>query len=118
MPLSSQGAVGTAIAHADMVIVATLASNTPWMDSFESALTTFDTDKDGKLSKPEYAIEKGIGEHFGWLDADDNGSLDAAEYNDARAMGIGEYGLAAFKPAGLTGKVDPNAAAWRFKKNL
>jgi outer membrane protein assembly factor BamB len=118
MPLSSQGAIGTAIAHRDMVIVATLASNEPWMEAFETAVKTFDADKDGKLSRPEYAHDKGMGEHFGWVDADSNGSIDAAEYNDARAMGIGEYGVAAIRPAGLRGKVDPGVALWRFKKNL
>jgi outer membrane protein assembly factor BamB len=118
MPLSSQGAIGTAIAHKDTVIVATLASNEPWMEPFEAALKTFDADKDGKLSRTEYATEKGFGEHFGWVDADGNGSVDKTEYDDARAMGIGEYGIAALKPAGLRGKVDPNVALWRFKKNL
>jgi len=101
-----------------MVIVATLGANEPWMEPFEAALKTFDTDKDGKLSRAEYATEKGFGEHFGWLDADGNDIVDKAEYDDARAMAIGEYGVAAIKPAGLKGKVDPNAAAWRFKKNL
>ena len=118
MPLSSQGAIGTAIAHQDMVIVATLGTNEPWMEPFTAALKSFDTDKDGKLSRAEYATEKGFGEHFGWLDADGNDSVDQAEYDDARAMGFGEYGVAAIKPAGLKGKVDPAAAAWRFKKNL
>ena len=107
MPLSSQGAIGTAVAHGDMVIVATLGSNEPWMEPFESALKTFDADKDGKLSRAEYATEKGFGEHFGWVDADGNDILDKAEYDDARAMGFGEYGVAALKPAGLSGKVDP-----------
>jgi len=118
MPLSSQGAVGTAVAHGDTVIVATLAANEPWMEPFESALTTFDGDKDGKLSRAEWATEKGMGEHFGWVDASGDGIVDRAEYDDARAMGVGEYGVAAIRPAGLTGKVDPAAALWRFKKNL
>jgi outer membrane protein assembly factor BamB len=118
MPLSSQGAIGTAIAHGDTVIVSTLAGSEPWMEPFEAALKTFDADKDGKLSRPEWATDKGMGEHFGWVDADDNGSVDAAEYNDARAMGVGEYGIAALRPAGLRGKIDPAAALWRFKKNL
>ena len=87
MPLSSQGAIGTAVAHGDTVIVATLGSNEPWMEPFESALKTFDTDKDGKLSRAECATEKGFGEHFGWVDADGNDSLDKAEYDDARGDG-------------------------------
>ena len=118
MPLSSQGAIGTAVAHKDTVIVATLSSNEPWMEPFEAALKSFDADKDGKLSRAEYATEKGFGEHFGWLDADGNGSVDRVEYDDARAMGVGEYGIAALKPAGLRGKVNPNVVLWRFKKNL
>jgi outer membrane protein assembly factor BamB len=118
MPLSSQGAIGTAIAHQDTVIVATLAGNEPWMEPLASALKTFDTDRDGRLSRAEYAIEKGMGEHFGWVDADGDGFVTAAEYDDARAMGVGEYGIAALEPAGLRGKVDPTAVRWRFKKNL
>jgi len=118
MPLSSQGAIGTAVAHQDSVIVATLAGSEPWMEPFESALKTFDTDQDGKLSRAEYATEKGFGEHFGWLDANGDDIVDRREYEDARAMGVGEYGVAAIKPAGLRGKVDPGAAIWRFKKNL
>lgn len=118
MPLSSQGAIGTAIAHQNTVIVATLAGNEPWMEPLAAALKTFDTDKDGRLSRAEYAIEKGMGEHFGWVDADDDGFVTAAEYDDARAMGVGEYGIAALEPAGLRGKVDPSAVRWRFKKNL
>ncbi len=118
MPLSSMGAIGTAVAHGDMVIVATLASNEPWMEPFEAALTKFDADRDGRLSSAEYATEKGLGVHFGWVDADGNGRIDAPEYNDARGMGIGEYGVAAIRPAGLRGRVDPAVALWRFKKNL
>ncbi len=118
MPLSSQGGIGTAVAHNDTVIVATLAGNEPWMEPFATALQTFDTNKDGQLSGAEWATEKGMGEHFGWVDADGSGMVNAVEYNDARAMGVGEYGVAALKPAGLRGKVDPNAALWRFKKNL
>jgi outer membrane protein assembly factor BamB len=118
MPLSSMGAIGTAVAHGDAVIVATLAGNEPWMEPFEAVLKTFDTDKDGRLSRAEYATEKGFGEHFGWIDANGDGSVDAPEYNDARAMGVGEYGVAAIRPAGLRGKVDPAVAVWRFKKNL
>jgi outer membrane protein assembly factor BamB len=118
MPLSSQGAIGTAVAHQDAVIVATLAGNEPWMEPFEAALKTFDADKDGKLSRAEYATEKGFGEHFGWVDANGDDIVDRTEYEDARAMGIGEYGVTAIKPAGLRGKVDPGAALWRFKKNL
>jgi outer membrane protein assembly factor BamB len=118
MPLSSQGGIGTAIAHQDAVIVATLAGSEPWMEPFETALKTFDTNKDGQLSGAEWATDKGMGEHFGWVDADGSGVVNAIEYNDARAMGVGEYGVAALKPAGLRGKVDPNAVLWRFKKNL
>ena len=76
MPLSSQGAIGTAVAHGDMVIVSTLGTNEPWMEPFEAALKTFDTDKDGRLSREEFATEKGMGEHFGWIDADANGIVD------------------------------------------
>jgi outer membrane protein assembly factor BamB len=42
----------------------------------------------------------------------------AAEYQVARDMGIGEFGVAAVRPSAARGQLDPSAVVWRFKKNL
>ena len=118
LPIASNGAIGTAVAHGDTVIVSTMSSSEPWMETYETLLGKLDTDKDGRLSRQEFSKDTDWYEHFGWLDADTDGIVVAKEYNIARDMGIGEFGVAAIRPAGARGKLDPSAVIWRFKKNL
>ena len=118
MPLASMGGLGTPVVSGDTLMVSTLAANEPWMPTFESTLQTYDKDKDGRLSQQEFSADKELGEHFGWIDANSDNFVTAAEWNDARSTGIGEYGAVALRPANLRGKVEPAAALWRFKKNL
>ena len=67
--LASNGAIGTAVAHGDTLIVSTASSSEPWMEKFETLLAKLDTDKDGRLSRQEFSKETdGWAEHFGWID--------------------------------------------------
>lgn len=119
MPLASNGAIATPVTHGDTLVVTTMSSTEPWMESYESLLAALDADKDGRLTKPEFMKDKsGWAEHFGWLDANRDDVLLAAEYQVARDMGIGEFGVAAVRPGAARGRLDPSAVAWRFKKNL
>jgi outer membrane protein assembly factor BamB len=118
MPLGSMGGVGTPVSSGDLVLVSTLSTNDPWMPAFEDVLKTYDKDHDGRLSLEEFKGDKDLGEHFGWIDADSDNFITAAEWNEARSAGIGEYGAVALRPADLRGKVEPSTALWRFKKNL
>jgi outer membrane protein assembly factor BamB len=118
MPLASGGAVGTPVATADSVIVATLASSEPWMPTFDSVLTQYDKDHDGRLSHDEFKGDKDLGEHFGWIDANSDGFVTAQEWNEARAMGTGEFGAVAINATQAHGKQEPASVRWRFKKNL
>jgi outer membrane protein assembly factor BamB len=118
MPVASMGALGTPVAGGDTLMVSTISTNEPWMPPFESYLEKYDKDKDARLSSLEFAADKELGEHFGWLDADDSTFIDSQEWNTARAMGMGEYGAAAIRPGDAQGKLEPGAVRWRFKKNL
>jgi len=42
----------------------------------------------------------------------------AEEWNAARSVGMGDYGAIAIRPDKAQGKLEPQAALWRFKKNL
>ena len=88
------------------------------MPTFDSVLATYDKDHDGRLSHDEFKGDKDLGEHFGWIDADSDGFVTAQEWNDARAMGTGEFGAIAIHPDHATGKLEPASVQWRFKKNL
>jgi outer membrane protein assembly factor BamB len=119
IPLASNGAITTPVVHGDTLVVTTMSSTEPWMESFESLLATLDADKDGRLTRAEFTKDKsGWAEHFGWLDANRDDVLLKAEYDVGRDMGIGEYGVAAIRPGAARGKLDPSAVVWRFKKNL
>jgi outer membrane protein assembly factor BamB len=118
MPIGSMGGVGTPVASGDNIVVSTESTSEPWMPTFEATLDKYDKDKDGRLSKEEFSLDKELGEHFGWIDTDGDNFISAAEWNFSRSMGIGEFGAVAIKPGKTQGKLDAHAVSWRFKKNL
>ena len=119
MPVGSGGAMGTAVASGDLLLVSTMGSTEPWLPAFAAILEKYDKDKDGRLSHQEFSADKEMGEHFGWIDADADEVVNAEEWNTIRTLGLGEYGAIAVRPGKANGKLDPQAAVlWRFKKNL
>jgi outer membrane protein assembly factor BamB len=117
--LASNGAMGTPIVHGDTLLVSTMSSAEPEMETFAALLARLDTDKDGRLSGQEFSRDTtGWAAHFGWLDANRDEMLLEAEYNVARNMSIGEYGVLAVRPGTARGRLDASAVVWRFKKNL
>lgn len=118
MPIGSSGSMGTAVASGDTLFVSTVGSTEPSMPVFETYLEKYDKDKDGRLSLQEFIVDKEMGEHFGWADADTDNVITAAEWNTIRNLGIGEFGAIAIRPGKTVGKLDPTAVLWRFKKNL
>lgn len=118
MPVGSAGSTGVPVAAGDLLLFSTFGSTDPWMPTFESALERLDTSKDGRLSRPEFEKDPEIGEHFGWLDTNEDGQITAKEWNDARDMTTGEFGAAALRPAGKKGELSTRDVLWRLKKNL
>jgi len=58
---------------------------------------------------------------IGWatpIDADGDGFITAAEWNNTRNSGIGEYGAIAMQPGTAKGKLNAGTVRWRFKKSL
>jgi outer membrane protein assembly factor BamB len=117
-PLASDGAIGTAVAQGDTVFVSTQGSAEPWMPTFESILEKHDADKDQRLSRPEFAADKGIGQHFGWIDADGDGLLSAKEWAFSRSLGLGDFGAIAVRPGDAKGQLPASAVLWRVKRNV
>jgi outer membrane protein assembly factor BamB len=118
MPIGSGGALGTPVSSNGTLLVSTLSSSEPMMPTFESVLATYDKDHDGRLSHDEFKGDKDLGEHFGWIDANSDNFITAAEWNDARTLGNGAYGAIAIRAGKATGKLEPSSVLWRFKKNL
>ncbi len=118
MPVGSEGSMGTPAANGETLLVTTLSSNEPMLPTFESALQQFDKNKDGRISHEEFLADKDMGEHFGWLDTNNDGFIDAKEWNYARSMGMGIYGAMAIQPGATAGPLKTAAVRWRFQKNL
>lgn len=118
MPVGSMGAIGVPVASGETLLVSTLSTNEPWMPSYESVLEKYDKDKDARLAQPEFIADADLGEHFGWLDTDSDNFITAQEWNSARTMGMGEYGLVALRPGDAQGQLQTGSVLWRHKKNL
>jgi outer membrane protein assembly factor BamB len=118
LPVASQGALGTPVAHGDTLMVSTLGSNEPAMPTFAAMLSQYDKDKDGRLSFPEFRSDADLGEHFGWIDENDDKFIVAEEWNKMRAFDVGEWGAIAVRPGNARGQLEPAAIRWRLKKNI
>ena len=118
LPLGSSGSMGTPVASGDTLFISTLGSTEPSMPAFDTYLEKLDTNKDRRLSAQEFSVDKDMGEHFGWIDADGNDFITETEWNTTRDLAAGDYGAIAVRPAGARGKLGPSAVVWRFQKNL
>ena len=117
-PLASDGAIGTAVAQGDTVFVSTQGSAEPWMPTFDSVLEKYDANKDHRLSRAEFAADKEMGGHFGWVDADADGLLIAQEWAVLRSLGLGDFGAIAVRPGNARGQLPASAVLWRVKRNV
>jgi len=118
LPVASAGALGTPLAHGDTLMISTLGSNEPMLPTFASPLAQYDKDKDGRLSLPEFRGDADLGEHFGWIDDNEDEFIDLQEWNEARGLGLGEWGAIAVRPGNAQGKLEPDAIRWRLQKNI
>ena len=118
LPVASGGAMGTPLAHGDTLMISTLGSNEPSMPTFAAVLSKYDKDKDGRLSLEEFRADPDLGEHFGWIDGNDDRFIDAQEWNKTRAYEVGEWGAIAVRPGNARGQLEPGAIRWRLQKNI
>jgi outer membrane protein assembly factor BamB len=117
MPLSSNGSMGSPVFHGETLLVAASGSEEPWLPGFAAVVAKSDRNGDGMVSREEVKEEKDWVEHFGWVDADRDGLLNAREWEAARQFGVGNYGAVAI-PLGGKGKIEGTAVKWRMKRNL
>jgi len=88
----------------------------PEFPPFEKILEKGDRDKDGKITPAELTLaEKEWTDHFGWFDANKDGIITKAEWEDRRMSMVGDHGLMAVR-AGGSGDVTAKNLLWRFKK--
>jgi outer membrane protein assembly factor BamB len=118
LPLASEGALGTPLALGDTLMISTTGSNEPAMPTFASLLSKYDKDKDGRLSFEEFRGDADMGEHFGWIDENDDKFIVAQEWNIARSLGVGAWGAIAVRPGNARGQLEAAAVQWRVQRNI
>jgi outer membrane protein assembly factor BamB len=118
MPIGSSGSMGVALAEGDTLWLSTSGSNEPGLPDWASTRKKFDANGDGRISPDELNQDKATGEHFGWIDTDDNRFITEAEWDVARHLGMGAWGAVALQPAAARGQLAPTAVSWRVQKNI
>jgi outer membrane protein assembly factor BamB len=115
-PIASTGANGSPMVVGDTFYVHVLGQDQPTMPLFPAVAARYDVNKDGRVSKDEFAKDDWF-EHFPWLDGNANAFLEPDEWNKARLLGVGTNGMLAVK-LGAEGRLPDSAIQWSFKRNV
>jgi outer membrane protein assembly factor BamB len=84
---------------------------------FDELLQKLDKNQDGKISREEFAADPLYGDHFGWVDTNNDGYITADEWNYVRRSSVNEHGLIAVR-AGGEGDQTGKHLLWRYKKTF
>lgn len=115
---------GVAVLGTDMVYVVADGGEQPFLPPFEESLKA-DTNKDGKIAREEMKGHAEAYDHFGWLDGNNDGFIERAEYNFVRDSTVGGHGVTAVRLSGqggssqvkLAGDLTTSNVAWNVKKS-
>ncbi|HXW06150.1 MAG TPA: PQQ-binding-like beta-propeller repeat protein [Vicinamibacterales bacterium] len=118
MPIGSSGAMGTVVTGGETLYLSTVGGSEPSLPTFDAVLDKYDGNKDRRLSHAELLLDKELGEHFGWIDADSDDVITETEWKTTRNLGSGASGAVAIRPEGARGALDASSVLWRFERNL
>ncbi|HEU4931371.1 MAG TPA: PQQ-binding-like beta-propeller repeat protein [Pyrinomonadaceae bacterium] len=105
---------GVPVFGTDMVYVIADGGDDPFLPPFDESLKA-DTNKDQKLQREELKANADAYDHFGWLDSNNDGSIERSEYDFVRNSTISGHGLTAVRLAGR-GDITSSNVVWRVKK--
>ena len=105
---------GVPVFGTDMVYILAEGGDQPFLPPFEESLKA-DTNKDQLIQREEVKGNAGAYEHFGWLDANNDGAVDRAEYEFVRNSTAVGHGLTAVRLSGH-GDVTSSHVVWRVQK--
>jgi outer membrane protein assembly factor BamB len=106
---------GVPVVGANMVYVTAEGGEQPFLPPFDETLKQSDTNKDQRIDRDEMKSQKEALEHFGWLDANNDGYIDRAEYDFVRNSTTLGHGLTAVRLSGQ-GDITSSNVAWRVQK--
>ncbi|HEU4836733.1 MAG TPA: PQQ-binding-like beta-propeller repeat protein [Pyrinomonadaceae bacterium] len=106
---------GVPVLGTEMVYVVGEGADEPFLPPFDEMLKQFDANKDQRIHRDEVKSQKEALEHFGWLDANNDGYIERAEHDFVRNSTTSGHGLTAVRLAGQ-GDLTSSNVAWRVQK--
>ena len=106
---------GVPLVSADMVYVTADGGDEPFLPPFDESLKA-DTNKDQRLQREEMKGHAEAYDHFGWLDSNNDGVIERAEYDFVRNSTVGGHGLTAIRFGG-NGDLTATNVVWRVQKS-
>ena len=105
---------GVPLLGTDMVYVMADGGDEPFLPPFEEMLKA-DANKDQKIEREEVKSNPEATDHFGWVDGNNDGAIDRAEWDFVRNSTTSGHGLTAVRLAGQ-GDLTSSNVVWRVKK--
>lgn len=106
---------GVPVLGSDMVYVTADGGEEPFLPPFDEVLKA-DTNKDQRIQRDEVKGNAEATEHFGWLDGNNDGVIERAEWDFVRNSTIGGHGLTAVRLSGQ-GDLTASNVVWNVKKS-
>ncbi len=106
---------GVPVLGTDMVYVTGDGGEQPFLPPFDETLKQFDADKDQRVKRDEMKSQAEALDHFGWLDANNDGYIERAEWDFVRNSTTSGHGLTAVRISGQ-GDLTSSNVAWRVQK--
>lgn len=105
---------GVPVLGTGMVYVVADGGEQPFLPPFDESLKA-DTNKDGKIEREEMKGQAEAYDHFGWLDSNNDGYIERAEYDFVRNSTVGGHGVTAVRLSGH-GDLTSSNVAWNVTK--
>lgn len=106
---------GVPVLGKEMVYVIGDGGEEPFLPPFDDMLKQYDANKDQRIHRDEVKSQAEALEHFGWLDANNDGYIERAEHDFVRNSTTAGHGLTAVRLAGH-GDLTSSNVAWSVKK--
>jgi len=106
---------GVPVLGTEMVYVIGEGADEPFLPPFDDMLKQFDANKDQRIHRDEVKSQAEALEHFGWLDANNDGYIERAEHDFIRTSTTSGHGLTAVRLAGQ-GDLTSSNVVWRLQK--
>jgi outer membrane protein assembly factor BamB len=106
---------GVPVLGTDMVYVTADGGDEPFLPPFDEILKA-DANKDQRIQREEVKGNAEAYDHFGWLDSNNDGSIERAEFEFVRNSTASGHGITAVRLAG-SGDLTSSNVVWRVKKS-